>query len=76
MSDLGKLTYYLGIEFYQGNDGIELKQEAYAKRVLKEVGLETCNLTKIPMEFGLKVSKAEEEEEVDATGYRRNVGCL
>ena len=76
MSDLGKLTYYLGIEVHQGNDGIELKQEAYARKVLQEVGLETCNATKIPMEFGLKVSKAEEEEEIDATKYRRNVGCL
>ena len=28
------------------------------------------------MEFGLKVSKAEEEEEIEATTYRRNVGCL
>ena len=28
MSDLGKLTYYLGIEVHQGNDEIELKQEA------------------------------------------------
>lgn len=76
MSDLGKLTYYLGIEVHQGDDGIELRQEAYAKKVLKEVGLDTCNPTKIPMEFGLKVSKAEKEEEIDATAYRRNVGCL
>ena len=38
--------------------------------------LETCNATKIPMEFGLKVSKAEEEEQIEATQYRRNVGCL
>lgn len=76
ISDLGKLTYYFSIEFHQGDNGIELKQEAYARKVLKEVGLETCNPTKIPMEFGLKVSKPEEEEEIDAIGYRRNVGCL
>ncbi|KAL1200786.1 Retrovirus-related Pol polyprotein from transposon RE2 [Cardamine amara subsp. amara] len=32
MSDLGKLTYYLGIEVNQSNEGIEIKQEAYARR--------------------------------------------
>ncbi|XP_074351878.1 uncharacterized protein LOC141691029 [Apium graveolens] len=34
MSDLGKLSYYLGIEVEQGNGFIELKQMAYAKKVL------------------------------------------
>ena len=28
------------------------------------------------MEMGLKLSKAETEREIDATRYRRNVGCL
>lgn len=28
------------------------------------------------MVFGLKVSKAQEEEKIDPTCYRRNVGCL
>ncbi|KAL1198528.1 putative mitochondrial protein [Cardamine amara subsp. amara] len=32
MSDLGKVTYYLGIEVNQSNEGIEMKQEAYAQR--------------------------------------------
>ncbi|KAL1201566.1 Retrovirus-related Pol polyprotein from transposon TNT 1-94 [Cardamine amara subsp. amara] len=76
MSDLGKLNYYLGIEVHQGDDGIEIKQESYARRILKEAGLDTCNPTKIPMEFGLKVSKAEEEEEINPRSYRKNVGCL
>lgn len=76
MSDLGKLTYYLGIKAHQGDDGIEIKQESYTRRILKEDGLDICNPTKIPMEFRLKVSKAEEEEEINPTRYRRNIGCL
>lgn len=76
MSDLGKLTYYLGIEVMQTKDGIEIKQEGYARKILREAGLETCNPTQVPMEFGLKVSKAQDEEEIDSTWYRRNVGCL
>ncbi|XP_024013227.1 uncharacterized protein LOC112087549 [Eutrema salsugineum] len=76
MSDLGKLTYYLGIEVHQGIDGIKIKQEAYAKRILKEACLENCNPTQLPMKFGLKVSKSQGKTELDPTNYRRNVGCL
>ena len=41
-----------------------------------EARLDTCNPTHIPMEFGLKLSKALEEAEIDATLYRRKIGCL
>ena len=76
MSDLGKLTYYLGIEVRQGADGIEIKQEAYARRILEEARMDVCNSTEIPMEFGLKLCKATEEAEFDATVYRRRIGSL
>lgn len=76
MSDLGLLTYYLGIEVKQSSTGIIIKQEAYARRILEEAGLADCNPNSIPMEFGLQLSKAMEEPEVDATQYRRRIGCL
>lgn len=34
MSDLGKLTYYLGTEVDQHDEGITLRQERYAKKIL------------------------------------------
>ncbi|XP_033145096.1 secreted RxLR effector protein 161-like [Brassica rapa] len=76
MSDLGLLTYYLGIEVKQGPNGITIHQEAYARRVLEETNMDGCNLTHIPMEFGLQMSKAMDEAEIDATQYRRRIGCL
>ncbi|AAF32440.1 hypothetical protein; 74056-75837 [Arabidopsis thaliana] len=76
MSNLGKLTYYLGIEVIQHKDGIALNQNRYALKILEEAGMIDCNRVHTPMEMGLKFSKAEEEEEVDATAYRKNVGCL
>lgn len=36
MSDLGKLTYYLGIEVEQGNGYIQLKQTGYTKKILNK----------------------------------------
>ena len=76
MSDLGKLTYYLGIEVKQEESGITINQEAYARRILKEAGMENCNPTHIPMDPGNKLSKAEDEPEIDPTQYRKVVGCL
>nr|GEW24201.1 uncharacterized mitochondrial protein AtMg00810-like [Tanacetum cinerariifolium] len=76
MSDLGELTNYLGIEVSQGKDCVEIKQERYAKKILKEAGMEDCNATSYPMKKDLKLSKAEDEPEVEATQYRKVVGYL
>ncbi|GJX07600.1 uncharacterized mitochondrial protein-like protein [Tanacetum coccineum] len=57
MSDLGELTYYLGIEVSQRKDRVEIKQERYAKKILNEGGMEDCNTTLCPIELGLKLSK-------------------
>ena len=76
MSDLGKLTYYLGIEVVQNSDGITLRQERYAMKILAETGMKDCNAVHIPMDSNLKLSKAEDEKSVDEKEYRRNIGCL
>lgn len=76
MSDLGLLTYYLGIEVIQHKNGITLHQERYAKRILQETGMSDCNAVLTPMDAGLVLKKAQDEEDVDETEYRRNIGCL
>ncbi|KAG7599681.1 GAG-pre-integrase domain [Arabidopsis suecica] len=76
MSDLGKLTYYLGIEVIQYEGGIMLKQERYATKILEETGMLDCNAVHIPMDANLKLSKAKGEEGIDEKEYRRNIGCL
>jgi len=76
MSDLGLLSYYLGIEVNQQADHISLKQTAYVKRVLKQSGMEDCNATKYPMEAKLQLNKDEGGTPIDATQYRRVIGCL
>ncbi|CAA7038769.1 unnamed protein product [Microthlaspi erraticum] len=76
MSDLGRLTYYLGIKVYQHEGGITLKQERYALKILEESGLSDFNLVYVPIESSLKLAKSEEEKDIDATSYRKNVGCF
>ncbi|CAN7118780.1 unnamed protein product [Brassica rapa subsp. narinosa] len=47
MTDLGKLTYYLGIEVIQGADGIRIKQERYAQGIMCDTKMEVCNTTHV-----------------------------
>ncbi|WVZ91485.1 hypothetical protein U9M48_037651 [Paspalum notatum var. saurae] len=76
MSDLGALTYYLGIEVRQGRRGIELSQATYAKKVLEKAGLGACNSNATPMETRLELSKFSLKPAVDATNYRSLIGSL
>jgi len=76
MSDLGLLSFYLGIEVYQDDTSISLRQTAYAKRIVELGGLTERNPSLTPMEERLKLSCDSTAEEVDATEYRRLVGSL
>ena len=76
MSDLGLLSYYLGIEVRQSKAAITLGQAAYARRLLQKANMAGCNPCHAPMEVRLKLSKVGTSAEVDATEYRSLVGSL
>ncbi|GKC86743.1 zinc finger, CCHC-type containing protein [Tanacetum coccineum] len=76
MSDLGLLSYYLGIEVNQQETGITLKQEAYARSILTKTRMIKCNPNKRPMEHKLKLTKDGEGELINPTEYRSIVGGL
>jgi hypothetical protein len=57
MSDLGLLSFYLGIEVQQRDDGITISQAAYAEKLLSKVSMSDCNSAAVPMEPRLKLSK-------------------
>lgn len=76
MSDLGLLSYYLGIEVVQSCHGIGLCQASYAAKILEKTGLESCNSVQVPMEAKQKLSKKSTTPPVDATEYRSIVGSL
>lgn len=67
MSDLGTLSYYLGIEVAQHEDGISLKQSAYARNILIKAGMDGCNPSQYPMELKLELTKDEGGTPVDPT---------
>jgi Reverse transcriptase (RNA-dependent DNA polymerase) len=76
MSDLGLLSYYLGIEVKQEKGEVMLSQEGFAHKILKECGMSDCNSTKTPMETRLRLKKNSASELVDQNRYRSIVGSL
>lgn len=76
MSDLGRLSYYLGIEVKQKDGRITLAQGAYAAKLLEKAGMSNCNIVHTPMENRLKLSKKTSSPSVDSTYYRSIVGSL
>jgi len=76
MRDLGLLSYYLGIEVKQGDDGIVISQSSYAVKILEGSGMMNCNACDTPMEPRLKLYKSKEGEAVDPTTFRSIIGSL
>ena len=58
MSDLGALSYYLGIEVRQGKEALTLGQSAYVSKLLERSGMAECKPCVTPMEERLKLTKA------------------
>lgn len=76
MSDLGLLSYYLGIEVSQESGYVKIKQAAYARSLLVKAGLEECNAVRYPMEPKIKMHKDENGKAVNPTNFKSLVGGL
>ncbi|XP_013614679.1 PREDICTED: uncharacterized mitochondrial protein AtMg00810-like [Brassica oleracea var. oleracea] len=76
MTDIGLMSYYLGIEVKQEENGIFITQEGYAKEVLKKFKMDDPNPVCPPIECGVKLSNEEEGESVNPTLFKSLVGSL
>ncbi|XP_076913819.1 secreted RxLR effector protein 161-like [Bidens hawaiensis] len=43
---------------------------------MKETSMQNCSPSQVPMDYGVKYSKTENEVELDETEYRKVVSCL
>ncbi|KAK2985059.1 hypothetical protein RJ640_022937 [Escallonia rubra] len=76
MTDIGLMSYYLGIKVNQRDDDIFISQEAYAKDVLKRFNMENCNPISLPIEVEKKLLRHVKEGPIDRTLFRSLVGSL
>ncbi|KAG2397159.1 Retrovirus-related Pol polyprotein from transposon RE1 Retro element 1 [Vigna angularis] len=76
MTDLGKLSYFLGMEFTYTEAGMILHQRKYVKELLERFNMSVCNPTRSPMEVNLKLVDDENEADSEETLFKQIVGSL
>lgn len=76
MSDLGMLSYYLGMEVKQSPGQISICQRAYAIKIIEQCGMTGCNSVDTPMEQNCKLLPGKPDLARDVTKYRSIVGSL
>ncbi|OIT36790.1 abc transporter c family member 10 [Nicotiana attenuata] len=76
MTDIGLMSYYLGIQVHQRKDEIFISQGEYAKEILKKFEMDNCNPVSTPVECGVKISKHGDGENVNPTFFKSLVGSL
>jgi hypothetical protein len=65
MTDLGKMTLFLGMEVQQKQNEIFICQQKYAKEILKKFNMKECRSTTIPMNQKEKFCKEDEAAKID-----------
>lgn len=73
MSDLGKLSYFIGIKFMETKGEIFMHQSKYTTDVLERLEMLSCNPVSTPIEIGNTLDKSEGDLMVDKTLYRKLV---
>jgi len=76
MSDLGLLSYYLGMEVKQQPGEITICQSSYAEKIVEICGMKGCNPVDAPMEQHVKLLPGKPKSVVNATKFRSVVGSL
>ncbi|GKB23696.1 putative ribonuclease H-like domain-containing protein [Tanacetum coccineum] len=76
MSSIGELTFFLGLQVTQKNDGIFISQDKYVDEILKMFGFLTVKTTSTPIETSKPLMKDENAKDVDVHLYRSMIGSL
>ncbi|GKD81092.1 hypothetical protein Tco_1347931 [Tanacetum coccineum] len=73
---MGELTFFLGLQVTQTDDGIFISQDKYVDEILKKFGFSTVRIASTPMETLKPLLKDAEAEDVDVYLYRSMIGSL
>ncbi|KAL0549913.1 hypothetical protein IC582_014408 [Cucumis melo] len=76
MTDIGLMSYYLGIEVKQSEEGIFISQERYTREILEKFNMMSSKSVATPIETRTKLSKHEEGDDVDPSYFKSLVGSL
>ncbi|GJZ77930.1 retrovirus-related pol polyprotein from transposon TNT 1-94 [Tanacetum coccineum] len=74
MSSMGELTFFLGLQVKQKEDGIFINQDKYIGEIWKKFGFSSIRTASTPMETNKALTKDEDGEDVDVHLYRCQFG--
>ncbi|GJT83644.1 putative ribonuclease H-like domain-containing protein [Tanacetum coccineum] len=76
MSSMGELTFFLGLQVKQKEDGIFISQDKYVAEILKKFDFVSVKTASTPIETQKPLVKDEEASDVDVHLYRSMIGSL
>ncbi|KAL8089698.1 hypothetical protein AgCh_039252 [Apium graveolens] len=75
MSMMGELSYFLGLQVKQNEEGTFINQSKYTRNLLKKFGMQDCSTASTPMATATKLDK-DTGSSVDITNYKGMIGSL
>nr|GEY08396.1 putative ribonuclease H-like domain-containing protein [Tanacetum cinerariifolium] len=76
MSSMGELTFFLGLQVKQKQDGIFISQDKYVAEILRKFGLTDRKSASTPIDTEKPLLKDPDVEDVDVHTYRSMIGPL
>lgn len=76
MTDLGLMSFFLGIKIKQELSYTSIKQQKYVKKILKIFNMKECKSISTPKNVKEKFFKDDGQPKADETKYRQLIGCL
>jgi hypothetical protein len=76
MSLLGELSFFLGLQIRQSNQGIFISQTKYIREMINRFGMEDCKSDITPMQTSCKLRKDDDSNSTDQRKYMSMIGSL
>nr|GEX31824.1 uncharacterized mitochondrial protein AtMg00810-like [Tanacetum cinerariifolium] len=76
ISFMGELTFFLGLQVMQRDDGIFISQDKYVADILNKFNFYLVKTASTPIETNKALLKDEEAEDVDVHVYRSMIGSF
>jgi hypothetical protein len=73
---LGELSFFLGLQIRQSNQGIFISQTKNIREMLKRFGMEYCKPVITPMQSSCKLRKYDDSKSTYQRQYRSMIGSL
>ncbi|GKC76504.1 putative ribonuclease H-like domain-containing protein, partial [Tanacetum coccineum] len=76
MSSMGELTFFLGLQVHQKDDGIFISQDKYVAEILKKFNYTDVKSASTPLDLEKPLVKDGDADDVDVHLYRSMIGSL